>query len=113
MPIAREYRHLYRTPEYLAARAATLARAHWKCEHCARPAGAIAWTYRRGRPRQALTFSRIQLGVAHLNHTPGDDRLENLAALCRACHLRHDRGQHRETRCTHKDERRPLFAVAS
>jgi 5-methylcytosine-specific restriction endonuclease McrA len=115
VPIPKHLRPLYKTPAYLAARAATLARAQWKCEHCDRPAGALAWVYRRrrrpGTPAGALTFSRIQLGVAHLDHTPGHDELDNLAALCRACHLRHDRGQHRDTRATHKDERRPLLAA--
>ncbi len=29
-------------------------------------------------------------GGAHLNGVAGDDRLANVAWLCRACHLRHD-----------------------
>lgn len=41
---------------------------------------------------------RTILTIAHLNHTPGDDRHENLAALCQRCHLRYDRAHHAETR---------------
>ena len=45
---------------------------------------------------------KVVLTVAHLNHVAGDDRPENLAALCNCCHLRYDREQHaisaRETR---------------
>lgn len=37
---------------------------------------------------------RVILAVAHLNHRPGDDRPENLAALCQRCHLLLDLSQH-------------------
>lgn len=30
------------------------------------------------------------LTIAHLNHLPGDERDENLKALCQYCHLHHD-----------------------
>lgn len=57
---------------------------------------------------------RIVLTVAHLNHTPGDDRDENLKALCQWCHNHYDapvRAVHaRETRMTRKDKGRPLLA---
>jgi hypothetical protein len=57
---------------------------------------------------------RIVITVGHLNHTPGDDRDENLRAMCQWCHLAHDRQQHtknaHETRATRKDAARPLLA---
>lgn len=52
---------------------------------------------------------RVVLTVAHLNHTPGDDRDENLAALCQWCHLIHDLQHHQESRATRKDQGRPLL----
>ncbi len=54
----------------------------------------------------------VQIGVAHLNHTPGDDRPSNLRALCRRCHLRHDEDHHRESRVIRKDAARPLLRLA-
>lgn len=54
----------------------------------------------------------VVLTVAHLNHTPGDDRDENLAALCQWCHLIHDLEHHQESRATRKDQARPLLAPA-
>jgi hypothetical protein len=54
---------------------------------------------------------RVQIGVCHLNHTPGDDRDDNLRAGCRRCHLHHDEKQHRKTRAIHKDTRRPLLTA--
>lgn len=59
----------------------------------------------KGRP----VMVRVQIGVCHLNHTPGDDRDDNLRAGCRRCHLHHDEKQHRKTRAIHKDSRRPLL----
>ena len=116
MPIARQYRHFYAGPQWLETRARILERAGYRCEACGAAAGALAWSYRqpRRRPPAAFRFARIQLGVAHLNHEPGDDRAENLAALCRRCHLAHDKGQHKHTRATRKDRGRPLLlAIAS
>ncbi len=52
---------------------------------------------------------RVQLHVAHLNHTPGDDRDENLKALCQWCHLNLDKLHHKETRSIRKDSRRPVL----
>jgi hypothetical protein len=53
----------------------------------------------------------IVLTVAHLNHTPGDDRDENLQALCQWCHLTHDLQDHHETRAARKDASRPLIVA--
>lgn len=51
---------------------------------------------------------RIILTVAHLNHRPGDDRDENLKALCQWCHLNYDKLHHKETRSMRKDARTPI-----
>lgn len=69
---------------------------------------------RRGRPSERIMRGlpqkvRVVICLAHLNHVPGDDREDNLKALCQWCHLAHDRHQHRETRATTKDARRPLL----
>jgi hypothetical protein len=54
----------------------------------------------------------VVLTVAHLNHIPGDDRDENLKALCGWCHLNYDKLHHAETRATRKDLARPLLSEA-
>ena len=74
------------------------------------------WRNGLGEPIKMLTGRyrgiRVVLTVAHLNHTPGDDRDENLKALCQWCHLHHDAGHHKETRATRKDATRGLLASA-
>jgi hypothetical protein len=45
MPIRPELRHLYRTPEWAAARKRILARAGGRCEQCRKPAGKVVFTY--------------------------------------------------------------------
>ena len=65
-----------------------------------------------GFPRQICRMVYIVLTIAHLNHTPGDDRDENLKAWCQWCHLRYDERFHRQTRCLRKDAARPLLAEA-
>lgn len=62
------------------------------------------------RSDAAYRTIRVVLTVAHLNHVPGDDRDENLAALCQWCHLIHDLTHHRESRADRKDAARPLLA---
>jgi len=52
---------------------------------------------------------RVVLTVAHLNHVAGDDRDENLKALCQWCHLNYDLAHHHETRAARKDAARPLL----
>jgi CubicO group peptidase (beta-lactamase class C family) len=62
------------------------------------------------KPKGAVVRSvGIVLTVAHLNHQAGDDRDENLKALCQWCHLLHDRVHHHETRATRKDLARPIL----
>lgn len=55
----------------------------------------------------------IILTVAHLNHVAGDDRDENLKALCQWCHLNYDKLHHKETRSDRKDAERPLLGNSS
>ncbi len=55
---------------------------------------------------------RVVLTIGHLNHTPGDDRDENLKALCQWCHFHHDKAHHKQTRCIRKDAARPLIQGA-
>ena len=52
---------------------------------------------------------RVVLTIAHLNHVSGDDRDENLKALCQWCHLNYDLLHHKETRAARKDAARPLL----
>jgi hypothetical protein len=61
--------------------------------------------------QRATRTIRVVLAVVHLNHTPGDDRDDNLRCLCQWCHLNYDKFEHRETRRTRKDCGRPLLAV--
>jgi hypothetical protein len=58
---------------------------------------------------RTMHWVAIHLTVAHLNHTPGDDRDENLKALCSWCHLNYDKFQHHLTRAARKDAKRPLL----
>ncbi len=61
---------------------------------------------------KTMHWVSIVLTIAHLNHTPGDDRDENLRALCQHCHLHLDRDHHKQTRSIRKDLARPLLREA-
>lgn len=37
---------------------------------------------------------KIVLTIAHLNHDPSDNRLDNLKAMCQKCHLAYDKDLH-------------------
>jgi hypothetical protein len=131
MPIRPEFRHFYRGLRWAMTRARMLARAGGRftllgeylggarCENCRSLDGAIGIRDYWGNfstlskddaqsvdPKRLVT---IQIGVAHRNHVPGDDRDENLAAWCRRCHLLYDADKHRFTRATRKDAARPLL----
>lgn len=41
-----------------------------------------------------VTFSRVVLTVAHLDHTPENCADENLRAMCQRCHLAYDSAHH-------------------
>jgi hypothetical protein len=58
-------------------------------------------------------FVRTVLTIAHLNHVAGDDRDENLKALCQWCHLNYDKLHHKETRSARKDRKRPLLDLVT
>jgi hypothetical protein len=64
---------------------------------------------------QLARWVRIVLTIAHLNHEAGDNRDENLKALCQWCHFQHDKQFHafnaRRTRQARKDAARPLLPV--
>ncbi len=62
-------------------------------------------------PRKSIVSRYVILTVAHLNHTPGDDRDENLKALCSWCHLNYDKLQHKKTRSERRDKSRPILAL--
>ena len=137
MPIARSLRHLYRTESWRALLELLRTRSGDRCEWCRKPNGMWIST-RTGRGRMfwrapgnltwfqeegwrltvdeyelALSLAKRRIRVvccgAHLNHVAGDDRPGNAAYLCQWCHLRQDRGHHRETRQVHKDMKRPLL----
>lgn len=108
MPIRKDLRPLYRTPEWAAARAVVFARAAGVCESC----GAV-----QGTLYSSLSTRRevlVQLGCAHLDHEDPARFLDdqNLRAWCRACHLRHDKPVHATHRAIRKDRARPLLQEA-
>ncbi len=55
-------------------------RAGWVCERCGARHG-----------ERDANGVLVQLGVAHLDQDTRNNRFSNLAALCRRCHLNHDR----------------------
>jgi hypothetical protein len=88
------------------------------------PDGSGVWFLRVSEPRDRGRFGipprcaqahlqQVQIGVAHTNHTPGDYRVEILAAWCRWCHLDFDRPQHKRTRQERKDQKRPLLTAVT
>jgi len=139
MPIKPEFRHFYGKEWREITRPRILARACNACERCNVPNGARVlracgwWTPRiscwfgiptvfahwmspdridrgeHGFPSMICREVRIVLTIAHLNHTPGDDRDENLQALCQWCHLTNDFSHHKQSRAIRKDLARPLL----
>lgn len=124
MPIRKELRHLYKTPSYLAARQAAKERSGDACERCKQPNGTKFMRLDYNGETDILPYIegaqhgtewrvvKVQCGAAHLNNVAGDDRPENVAWLCRGCHLHHDKPFHKETRATRKDRARPLLVKA-
>ncbi len=104
MPIRKEFREAYKTPEALEAKAAAMERAGGHCEICRRKQHSYYWKAEDGSGRwwpeheppgiDAVEFKKVVLTTAHLNHDPYDNRLENLAVLCQACHLKYDYPRH-------------------
>ena len=107
MPIRADLKHLYRNPEWAAIRQRIIVdRAKYRCEHCDREKGQPYVGYRGA-------WVSVVLTVSHLDHNPANNEESNLASLCAACHLKHDRKQHaenaRSSRQYHKDAARPLL----
>ena len=80
MPIHPDQKALY-PPDWpeISARV-RFERAGNRCEWC----GAANYWF------HPETGSAVVLAVAHLDHDPGNNDDDNLAALCQACHNRHD-----------------------
>lgn len=85
-----------------------------------RRAGPLFWNPPTGGGSTLLEFQpmicrlvQIVLGVAHMNHLAGDDRDENLKAMCQWCHLNYDKEQHHVSRAIRKDLARPLLNPAA
>jgi hypothetical protein len=114
VPIKPEFRKFYGKEWRTVTRPRILARAKNLCEQCGVPNHAKVWrsgiAWSRRKFKIARRRIRIVLTIAHMNHTPGDDRDENLKALCQWCHLNYDQAHHRESRAARKDASRPLFA---
>lgn len=107
MPIRKDLRKFYSSPEWRVIRAHILRRAGGRCEACGKPDRVLVWVTRDGtgrwwmpdrkpaaQPDLVLHLTRCVLTVAHLNHDTYDNRDVNLAALCQYCHLKHDRRFH-------------------
>lgn len=128
MPIRRDLRHFYRGIAWRAVRDRIRARAGDKCEACGVPNHSPVirmggywlddeevWRDPQGgitnAPPAGLRsrFVSIVCTTAHVNHTSGDDRDENLKFFCQWCHFNFDLAHHKETRSIRKDRTRPLL----
>lgn len=93
MPIRPEERARY-PKDWKQIRARILARAGDRCEgspkypDCRAPNGSEI----RGLDRRLVVLT-----IGHLNHTPEDNRPENLKAWCQRCHLTYDAKHHAAT----------------
>ncbi len=142
MPIRPDLLQFYRGPAWRAVRQRILDRAKDCCEACKVPnklgiaridkypgwwftldgeahdhTGALRFIFRGSEFDSPDRLVVIRLTIAHLNRTPGDDREDNLKALCQWCHLNYDRSanqvQAKETRLNNKDAARPILQEAS
>jgi hypothetical protein len=101
MPIRKEMRDKY-PPNWKELRVEVRARAGDKCERCGVRNHAMGYRDHLGRfvekDWEFINLWRLEGGkpltivctVAHLNHRPEDNRLENLAFMCQKCHNGHD-----------------------
>ncbi len=110
MPIRKELRKFYRTPEWYAAREAVKSRSNDRCERCG---GLNHTAVLRREGIFCLRIVIIQCGCAHLDHDPANNSPSNLAWLCRGDHLAHDTPLHvrnsREKRIAKKDHKRGIL----
>ncbi|MGG5811435.1 hypothetical protein [Falsiroseomonas sp. CW058] len=90
MPISREDRARYPADWAEISLRIRGGRAGWRCESVidGRRCDAV------DGGRHPITGSRVVLTVGHLNHTPEDNREDNLRAMCQRCHLAWDREHH-------------------
>lgn len=121
MPIRESEKHRY-PPDWKQIRARILERAGHRCEFCGVPNHLWVWRDESGKWHRAgkralqdagflkppfdvacvfengrvgkIRVIQIVLTIAHLNHTPEDNRDENLKALCQRCHLNYDAKHH-------------------
>ena len=97
--IARDYH-----PKWSLIRRLIQRRAGDACEHCGAQNGdmyatdpetgvcrAVSGHDARTSLREGWRIVMIQCGAAHLDQDRDNNRFDNLAFLCRACHLNHDR----------------------
>lgn len=80
MPI--DYKQYH--PKWSLIRRLILKRADNRCE----------WCGIENYSPHPLNSYKIVLTIAHIDHDKSNNRFDNLAALCQACHLNHDRQQH-------------------
>lgn len=57
-------------------------------------------------PEDRCLAVRVVLTIAHLNHTPEDNDMDNLRAFCQRCHLRYDAEHHKANAATTRHRRR-------
>lgn len=122
MPIRRDMRGFYPIDWRELSHSIRFRRAKGRCDHCRRPHGLLVcasadgvwwdeaeglWRDGRGRPLRTprpapadlapdiqVTWTRVWLACAHLDHDTANNASSNLAALCQRCHLNHDRPEH-------------------
>ena len=89
MPIKPENRKRY-PKDWKEIRLQALIRAGHKCQGSPMYPGCQVSNYSINQD----TGSMVVLTIAHLNHTPEDNRPENLRAWCQRCHLTYDAKHH-------------------
>ena len=104
MPIRRELRWLYPIDWPQLSALVRFGHAKGCCERCGRPHGRTVHHLGDGRGREIappayaeykrLRRTKVVLAAAHLDHDPSNNRPRNVRALCRRCHLPHDRPHH-------------------
>jgi hypothetical protein len=120
-PIRREHRWFHPIDWPQLSAVIRFRRARGRCEQCGRPHSCLVYhlgdgrwwddetssIWRTGKGRtlrrlappnrlsQPLQATRVFLACAHLDHNPGNNRPQNLKALCQRCHMLHDRAEHR------------------
>lgn len=122
MPIKPEHRHRY-PKNWSDIRASVLDRAQFKCEQCGVDQYAVGYRsndggfvyaagsayydqmmyavdYKTANSAKEILSQHgqkhivIVLTIAHLDHTPENNDIKNLMALCQKCHLAYDQNHH-------------------